>query len=123
MEKVFKSLGITKLVWDSPSDVKGMENGKIVTNEFIFELYKLFKDSGKQFSVFYEVISNLVPCDTFEKFAAVKAATFRGSTHCSEEPNKKREVYAGRIIIHAPRERRPGYTKEKAFKGGDQRQS
>ena len=78
MEKVFKSLGITNLVWDSPLDVKRIANGKIVTNDFMFELYKSLKDSGKQFSVFYKVISNLVPCDTFEKIAVAKAAAFCG---------------------------------------------
>ncbi len=78
MEKLFELYGISAGVWDSPSDVKRIENGKKVTNEFMFELYKLFKASGKGFSVFHEVILNLVPYDIFDDFAQIKASSFRG---------------------------------------------
>lgn len=53
-----------------------LENGSVVSNEFMYELCKAHKASKGQFSAFYEVICNLIPLNLFEDFAAVKAKTF-----------------------------------------------
>ena len=69
-----------------------LENGSVVTNEFMYKLCKAHRASKGKFSAFYEVICNLIPLDLFEDFAAVKAKTFgkRIEKFCKKVGNAKK---------------------------------
>ena len=76
-ENILDDFGLNETIWEQTFQVSRLENGMTITNEFMYELHKSFKSSGKTFLVFHEVLRNLVPHDIYEDFSRMGMETLR----------------------------------------------
>ena len=76
-ENILGDFGLNETIWEQTFQVSRLENGMTITNEFMYELHKSFKSSGKTFLVFHEVLQNLVPHDIYEDFSRMGMETLR----------------------------------------------
>ena len=124
MEKLFKKLGIERTVMENPFIVNRIENGTVVTNEFMYELLKIYKASKKNFSVFYELLRNLVPLDIYDRFVLLKINSFRSRIETfykrgqktARNPSKHAQFLKEEFHFVRPEKQDPDMPRKRALK-------